>query len=289
MERVYAFKPVQFFAATLCLTWFSLFFAAYCSHFEALRLYQLAAMLISILCPFGVALFLIFRSKNKGLKIDFESRVFLFKTIRLKAWLFIIFTIPIAVLLATAISLLFGQPASQFLLAREFAVMNGNAAVSITILFLAPAMEEMGWREYGVDSLAGGRNLFQLSLLFAFLWSLWQVPLFFIKGYYHYNLFQAAPLFALNFFVGLIPVSILQNWLYYKSGRSIPAIIIFHFLLNFFSSLFQTELATKCIVTTILIGASAVIVGKNKDFFFRRQDRFSLLPKGIVPVVPTRA
>jgi membrane protease YdiL (CAAX protease family) len=49
----------------------------------------------------------------------------------------------------------------------------------------APAVEELGWRGYGMDSLRSCFSLFTASLYFALLWALWHLPLFFINNYYH--------------------------------------------------------------------------------------------------------
>jgi len=268
----YTYKPIKYYSITILLTWISLFSAAYCSHTEGLEQYMIICMLPSLLIPFIVALFMIYGSKNKQLKQDFKHRIFNLKTIKSNYWLAILFIMPLVVLLATAISLVFGQPAVQFQLSSQFQILSGAAFLSIVILILAPTFEELGWRGYGVDSLMKGRSLINVSFLFALLWGLWHVPLFFIKGYYHYEILQTNPVFALNFFVALIPAAILSNWIFYKNGRSIIAIIIFHFVLNLSSTLFQTEQFAKCIVTIILLIVSIIIIRKNKQFFMDKQD-----------------
>ncbi len=51
----------------------------------------------------------------------------------------------------------------------------------MVILFLAPTLEELGWRGYGVDSLRSKFSLFKTTMLFAVIWGLWHLPLFFIQ------------------------------------------------------------------------------------------------------------
>jgi len=80
-------------------------------------------------------------------------------------------------------------------------------------------------------------------------------------------------IYALNFLVSLIPASILMNWIYYKNNRSIIAIILFHSMLNLFSVLLQTEQFTKCIITIILLVISAIVVWRNKSFFYEKENR----------------
>jgi membrane protease YdiL (CAAX protease family) len=265
------YKPKQYFLLTIFITWGSLFAAAYCSHTEGLEPYITLCMLPSLLTPFGVALYMIYRSKNKELIADFKDRLFKLKNIKLKYWWAILLLMPSVVLMATAISLVFGKPVQQFFFSEEFAILNGSMFASIAILFLAPTFEELGWRGYGIDSLMPGKSLLKASFLFTFLWALWHLPLFFIKGYYHYEIFQMSPIFVINFFVALIPAVILSNWIYYKNSRSIIAIILFHFMLNLSSMIFQTEQFTKCIITILLLIISGIVIRKNSDFFLLRR------------------
>jgi uncharacterized protein len=270
----YTYKPVKYFVLTIGIAWVSSFFAAWCSHTRGMEQYQYMFMLPVLLSSFVVAMLMIYGSGNSALKSDFKKRVINFRTVKAKHWLFILFIMPIVMLTATAVSLLFGQSASQFSIAKNLAVANGQTIVSIIILLLAPTFEELGWRGYGMDSLRSGKNLLQASLVFALLWNLWHLPLFFIKGYYHYEILQMNIWYAINFIVGLVPVAIIQNWLFYKTGRSIIAIILFHFMLNFSATFFQTEQLTKCIVTVLMAFITAVIMLFNKQFFFKRNNQY---------------
>jgi uncharacterized protein len=269
----YAYNPVKYFLFTIGITWVSSLFATWCSHTEGMELYQYVFMLPVLLSSFAVAIFMIYGSGNTSLKTDFSNRVFSVKEVKLKYWLFIVFIMPAVMLAATAISLLFGQPANQFVLSKDVAVANGQTILSIVILLLAPTFEELGWRGYGMDSLRPGKNLLLASLVFAGLWNLWHLPLFFIKGYYHYEILQMNIWYAVNFAVGLVPVAIIQNWLFYKNGRSIIAIILFHFMLNFSATLFQTTQFTKCIVTVLMTFMAATIVSLNKQFFLEKRKK----------------
>ncbi len=105
--------------------------------------------------------------------------------------------------LATTVSLLFGQPLDQFQLANQFMILQGQNMLSLGIMVLAPLMEELGWRGYGVDSLRSRLNLFKTSLLFGLLWALWHVPLFFIQGYYQNTLWNTSLVYVANFFISI--------------------------------------------------------------------------------------
>lgn len=217
----YDYKPLKYFFITISVTWLSLFSAAFFSHAEGLESYQIPAMLPALFAPFVIAMFMIYGSKNNELKNDFKNRLFNLKLIKLKFWPAILLIMPFALFLATAISLLFGQPIEQFSISPEFTVFGGEAIFILIILFLAPTFEELGWRGYGVDSLRKGKSLMKATWIFALLWNLWHLPLFLINGYYQYELIHMNIIYALNFVVSIFPAAFLMNWLFYKNDRSI--------------------------------------------------------------------
>lgn len=261
------YKPFQFFLFTFLGTWIPGFFAAYFSYKKGMEKLQLIAL--SAFCiPFIVAFIMIYLSGDQVLIKDFWHRVFYFK-VKLSSLAVIVLLMPVVVYLATAISLLFGKSSDQFSLASAYNVMKGWQILSMLIPFvLAPLFEELGWRGYGVDSLRANFNLFTTSLLFGFLWAIWHLPWFFIKGYYHHELWNQGGIYVINFFVSILPVAFLLNWIYYTNNRGIPAIILFHSMLNIFSTIFKTEQFTKCIITLLLMLAAAIVVIKNRSLFF---------------------
>ncbi|HWQ96437.1 MAG TPA: hypothetical protein VN368_03580 [Candidatus Methylomirabilis sp.] len=123
----YDYKPLKYFFITISVTWLSLFTAAFFSHAKGLESYQIPAMLPALFAPFVIAMFMIYGSKNNELKDDFKNRLFNLKLIKLKFWPAILLIMPFALFLATAISLLFGQPIEQFSISPEFTVFGGEA------------------------------------------------------------------------------------------------------------------------------------------------------------------
>ena len=268
----YQYKPFKFYLLTFLITYAAMAVAAYFSYDDNLAFLKYVFIFAGLLVPFSVALFMIYGSGNEGLKKDFVNRLINLKLIRPKTLLMLL-VIPGALFLATAISLLFGKPVEQFALSPGFSFAQGQLFTTLIIIILAPLFEEIGWRGYGVDSLYKvGRTLLVSTLLFACLWAAWHVPLFFIKGYYHYDILQANAIYAANFFVSVFPAAFLMNWLFYKNGRSIISTFLFHCAVNLFSSLFQTEQFTKCIFTIILIVVSVVVFIVDKRFWLKRTD-----------------
>ena len=149
--------------------------------------------------------------------------------------------------------------------------MRGWNILSLVLpLFLAPLLEELGWRGYGLDSLRVSFNLFVTSLMFAFLWALWHLPLFFINGFYNHELWNTSIIYVLNYFVIFFPASLLINWVYFKNSRSIIAAMLFHSVLNLCSVIFRTEQFTKCIITLLLCVIAIVVIINDKKFFFSK-------------------
>lgn len=269
MSSIYTYKPIQFFLLTILGTWIFWFMAAYLSHQRESEKLQPLFMILGLLMPFIVALVMIYTAKNPELISNFWDRLFFYR-IGFSSFIMILIIIPAVFFLAMLISLLFGASKEQFALASEFNVMKGWSVFSLLItLLLAPTFEEIGWRGYGIDSLRSNFNLFYTSMLFAFLWALWHLPLFFIKGYYHYELRNLNILYVMNFFISLIPVAILMNWIYYKNFRSILIVIFAHVMLNALSVLFKMEQFTKCLVTLLLCLVSFIVIFKDKELFFK--------------------
>lgn len=262
------YKPIPFFIIAIFGTWLFQFIAAYNSYSKGKEKPMLFFGLVSLCVPAIAALIMILGSKNQELIQDFWNRLFLFK-INIPSLAVILLLMPLVVLLATSISLLFGKSTEQFQLADTFSVMERWKYLGLVIPFiLAPFIEEIGWRGYGVDSLKAYSTLFTASILFGILWGLWHVPLFFIKGYYQNGLWQLGSVYVINFFISIIPLAFLTNWIFYTNGRSIPALVLFHSIANISSVIFKTEQFTKCIITALLCIIAVIVVTANKTLFF---------------------
>ncbi|MDP1836533.1 MAG: CPBP family intramembrane metalloprotease [Chlamydiales bacterium] len=262
------YHPALFYLITIFIALSLTPLAAYFSKRQRMEKVQVSLIIIGLCVPAITAIAMIYASQNTLLIQDFWDRLFLFKISLLYLGM-ILLLLPSTVLLATGISLLFGYSTEQFSISDEFLVMKRGIIIGIAIpLLLAPVLEELGWRGYGVDSLRAYYNLFTTSMLFGLLWSLWHLPAFFTKGNYHNQLWHLGTPYVLNFFVSIFAVSILMNWVYYKTGRSIPAAILFHSVLNFSFTFFKTQPFTRCIVTALLCVVVIMIIGCDPAFFF---------------------
>ncbi len=209
---------------------------------------------------------------DPGLRDDIRHRLLNVGAIRFRYLVLTCCLMLGSILLAQAISLLFGHGADQFSLAEGASFTAGIFPVWV-MLFLAPLLEELAWHSYGTDCLRRRMNLLTTSLLFAVFWALWHLPLGFIKGYYHSEVAASGLLYSLNFAFRIIPFVILMNWLYYRTNRNILVPIVFHITANLFNELFATHPDSKVIQTGILSVLAILLVIRDREFFLHRAYR----------------
>lgn len=225
-----------------------------------------ALELVGLFSPLGVALWMIFSSKNKQLMRDFYDKLFDLKRIELWTIPAALLIVPSSIVISVWLShLFFGQPLGQLAMARTPFVAGIIPAQAL--LILAPVVEEIGWKGYGMESLRGRRTFFTATLIFAGLWAFWHGAMFFVRDYYQNTLIRENPLFALNFIVSFFPATIIFNWLWYKNRGSIVTAILCHAVIDL-QGMLQMGQVAKCIETVLLTLAAAVVVWCNKKVFF---------------------
>ena len=255
MDRTYDYRPVPFFVMAFVVTWIPWSVAAYAGSQNA-ESYRSLFNLAGLLGPLTAALFLFLSSGSEALKSDFRDRLFNLRRIR-PFYLIVAIVMPPTVMgLSIWLSLWFGQSADQL---RLSAGANLPALIVLAVV-VAPIIEEMGWRGYGVDSLRAKSGMTKATLLFGVLWSLWHAPLALIGGTYQNQLAAMDNgAFLANFFISIIPAAIIANWLYYKNNRSIGAAILLHAMLNAASVLLNAGQVAKCIATVLYAAIAAGI------------------------------
>jgi membrane protease YdiL (CAAX protease family) len=168
---------------------------------------------------------------------------------------------------AIGISLLFGKSPGQFtvVFGTSFATLP-----ALTGLFVAPALEEAGWRGYGVDSLRSRSTLFGTSLSFGMLWAFWHIPLLVINGSYH-NTLLSSWVYTGNFFVSVFAMAFILNWLYERNNRSVIACFLFHLSANVSMSFIPAEQFSRCIVTVLLLLFAAATIAGDRHLYFEEK------------------
>lgn len=87
--------------------------------------------------------------------------------------------------------------------------------------------EEVGWRGYALPRLQRGRSALLASLILAFLWALWHLPMFF----YLYD-----PSIAVGWFFGILSGTIVFTWLFNSTGGSVLLVAVWHAGFDFVTS-----------------------------------------------------
>jgi uncharacterized protein len=265
----YKYKPLLYFSITFLVTYTLWFAGAYVSFQDEQSGLYILLMLPGLMAPFLISLAIIFTSKNSALKKDFVNRLINLRLIRLKMLPTFFLIMPLTVLASIFLSLPFGGSASQFQPAEGFS-FSGFVPV-LFLLMLAAVFEELGWRGYAFDSLQSRYTYLTASVIFGILWSLWHFPLIFVNNSYQYVIFHENIWYGVNFFVSIIPMGVLISWICIKNGKSIPAAILFHFIVNISQEALNISQTTKCIETVVLIVVTAVIIALDKEMFFSKE------------------
>ncbi len=263
--------PWLFYSLSTLISWIFWGIAAYLSHLQPAMHYIRIVSILGIAglsAPMLIAFWLM--HKDGLLKNDLGNRLFHIKSSQSFYWVIAVFLMLVSILLAQAISLIFGYSPEQFKITGHYSFTSGIFPVWF-ILLIAPVLEELGWHTYGTDTLRNRFNLFQTSMIFALFWGIWHIPLSLIKDYYQSHLVATGWLYSINFLVSIFPFVILMNWLYYKTERNILVAIIFHITAGFFNEIFATHPMSKVIQTGLLIILASYIVVKEKTFFFKQE------------------
>ena len=265
-------KAGLFFGLSTLIPWTLWFIAGFISHLETeSKTPQLWASIIAFLGLFAPLIITFFLARgNKVLTHDLKRRLFNFKGIPSTYIVLTFALMPFSILMAQAVSLLFGYPIEQFQLAESFSFTSGVFPVWF-MLIMAPLLEELAWHSYGTDALRSRFSLFTTSVMFALYWGVWHMPLAGINDYYHSNLAEEGWIYSLNFVLSLVPFVIIMNWIYYKAKRNMILPIIFHIAAGYFNEVFATHPMSKVIQTCLLTLFAVYIVMNDKAFFFSKE------------------
>ncbi|WGS65581.1 type II CAAX endopeptidase family protein [Marinitoga aeolica] len=218
---------------------------------------------IGLLGPTISEILLIFHSKNNKEWIDYRQRIFDIKRIG-KKWHFVIwFTFPILNIVAIALSIFTGSDLPDFetvknLLSNPWQIFP----FAFFILIYGPLPEELGWRGYALDKLQERYNALVSSLILGVMWSLWHVPLFFMKGQWQHDALNFGTLDFWIFILNTIVLSILFTWIYNNTNHSTLSAILFHFMCNFTGQILPLTMFARLysFILTIVLTISVVII-----------------------------
>ncbi len=265
-------RPWLFFALATAIPWALWIPAAWASHQGAEWMPIVSALgILGLVAPLGVVAGM--TRHDPELRRDVVRRVFNFREVKPIWWVAAIGTMPLAILVATAISLLFGYSPEQFGW-RGGATFSAGLVSGWIVLVLAPIVEELAWHSYGTDALHTRFSVFTTSMVFIPIWAVWHLPLAFISGSSQAQTAEQGLLHSLNFPISMIPFVLLMNWIYYRSGRNITVTILFHLAANLITQVLATHPDTEVMATGVLLVVTAVVVWRERALLFAPAMRF---------------
>jgi CAAX protease family protein len=214
--------------------------------------------LLGLLGPMVAGVTCTYLTQGKDGRRDYWLRVIDFRRIGTKWYLVIFLFVPVLMALSVGFDILFGGTGGTW---EQAALQIFAAPLSIVPfalgIFLIGPMEEFGWRGYVLDRLQSKWSALWSSLILGVIWSLWHLPLFFIKGTYQNNLGAGSPSFWL-FMLGIVPLNVLFTWIFNHTRRSTLAVMLFHFMVNFTGEL--VALTPRAELYSILLWVVAAII-----------------------------
>jgi membrane protease YdiL (CAAX protease family) len=261
-----AYRLLPLWGATFLFTWALWFASAVFSKQADGEAGYTTLMALGLFAPGVVGVVLVVFSRSKALRHDFRGKLFDLKRIKFGSLLLMLLVMLGTIGASIALSLLFGQSTDQFSFVEGFSFSIGAVPTLLTLL-VAALFEEIAWRGYGFDCFTDRFSYHKATWLFATVWALWHVPLFFIDGSYQQTILAQNPLFAVNFLVSCFPLTFLFTWLCIKNDRSVLVCFIFHFGVNIFQELINMTQVTKCIETAILCIVALLLVLASKRLF----------------------
>lgn len=139
------------------------------------------------------------------------------------------------------------------------------------MFFEGPFGEEFGWRGFALPKMLNLSSPIKASLILGFVWSLWHLPSFFIKGAIQYELAQNGFMIAfLVYFIYTMILSLFMTILFIKTNGSVFAAILFHTVANFSHGLITiiTQPLSALIFVILLIVSACVFVWIHRKTFF---------------------
>ena len=165
---------------------------------------------------------------NKSLKENY-LKTLLFEKGKIKWYVFALLFYPFLYVSSFLIGKVLGYETSETLFEFKIHLIPGF----LFILFIAGGTEEFGWRGFLLKELQKKYNPLISTLVIAFFWALWHLPLNFNGVYSTEGFSDFWPSFLTTF-----QLSILFTWLFNKSGYSILAVMILHSMNNTVGNIF---------------------------------------------------
>jgi len=182
--------------------------------------------------------------------------------------------------------LLIGIPLTNYVISRvaghgpvpNLSTLASLLGFLVLQFVLGPLGEELGWHGFAFPRLLNRYSPLTASLIFGIIWGMWHLPAFFLSGLPQSNL--GVPIFL----VRATFLAILGTWIFVRTGRNVPSMVLFHFMINVSLDLFGVPQLPLMVVT---IAAAMVVVGLDRQVgWFRKADARDVQATGAL-VSPT--
>jgi len=120
---------------------------------------------------------------------------------------------------------------------------------------LGPLGEELGWHGFAFPRLLTRYSPLTASLVFGIIWGVWHLPAFFLSGLPQSDL--GIPVFL----VRATFLAILATWIFLRTGRKVPSMVVFHFMINVSLDLFGVPQLPLMVVT---VAAAMLVVALDR-------------------------
>ena len=216
-------------------------------------------LLIGGVSPLLAGLVLLWMNYGRAGFTDLRRRLFEVCRISGRWWLIIVLFYPLFNLGTAAVALVTGFTAEPLAFIGSDRLFDPGALFFLlAVALLFPAIEEIGLRGYWFDQLQARWSALVSSLILGAVWALWHVPLFYMSGYYEGTTFQPELWW---FLPSIVLTAIIGTWVYNNTGRSVLAVIVFHFFGNFTGETmgFAAELYPYVHIGTVIVALALVI------------------------------
>ncbi len=251
-----------FFVVVFCWTWF-FWIAAAALGVSAQSALGIVLEVLGLLGPMLGGIGFTYFTQSKESWREYWSRIIDPKRVRPKWYLIIFLFVPglfaVAVLLDVASS---GSAALVLIRERVAPFLSAPSTIVpfvLGVFIYGPFPEELGWRGYALDQLQARWNALVSSLILGAVWTLWHVPLFFIKDTLFYSHGAWSPWFW-QFMMEVIPFAVIFTWIFNNTRRSTLAAILFHFMANFTPDLTNVTAGTNFYSALLWIIAAIAVV-----------------------------
>ncbi|KAA3662545.1 MAG: CPBP family intramembrane metalloprotease [Calditrichaeota bacterium] len=218
--------------------------------------------------------------KNDELKRDFWHRVVSFKRIGSRWFLLIVGFFAVNWIVTILIYGIVEDGLPEFTNTIHI-LTNPVAIVGFTIIQIlgGPLAEELGWRGYALDILQQNWSALTSSLILGLFWSVWHLPLFFVKNTSQISMGFGTTLFWL-WVVGVFSTSVFITWIYNNTNRSILGAILIHLIGNYINALIGSDVPADKVVFGNIVYTMVSLVLVTLIVMFFGPKNLIRLPKG---------